>query len=493
MNYSVHQIVKVAPWLVTSPSLYEFTVCDEMSDLAGEKAEIAEVWPIDHYYRLMGNEFYWTEDMLVPANAFTFEDGACPICGAKENLVDVLMHTGEIVHMCKKHADLYTITCDDCGMRCIRSNTSVARFWDDDDTNRSFCLTCLSTKSVCPVCGDIMVDPVNLDGTTMCSSCASITGKKCAACGEFHLPIKMECVEGDYYCAKCVANLEYILCEGCGKKMIKKAGVSLCNTCKPYYTRVNGYHHGPELYFRGNDKKMMGLELEVDDGCEEDRESDATEVCKIMNYHVYCCNDGSLNTGFEIITHPHTYQGLMDLPWENMCKYLVHNDWRGHDTSTAGLHIHISRTAFKDEDAITRFMLFFENNWSFAKMFSRRGTPKLRTWAAPYLASTDNDVVEPTKFTKDDVDKRKYNGDRRHCVNLTNKNTIEVRIFRSSLNPNTIRASIELVNLLVDQANRLSDKEAETFTPAQWLEGASENLLTYCASRKIPLNEEEEA
>jgi len=56
----------------------------------------------------------------------------------------------------------------------------------------------------------------------------------------------------------------------------------------------------------------MGVELEVDRGDRGQRENSAEEVVQIMDDHVYCSNDGSLLTGFEIITHPHTYDELID-------------------------------------------------------------------------------------------------------------------------------------------------------------------------------------
>lgn len=486
MYFACGTKVKVAPWIVASATLYDVTVCQEMADMAGKEVIIGEVFA-DHYTLEGQGNYWWTDDLLIPADALTYPDGACIITGKRRTLTNVVMGDGTIVKMTKIAAATYCHTCDDCGKIFLRTNGVGNRHFDDCDTPTSLCAECLDKKDICPLCGDMMVSFVVIDGEKMCTSCAQMNSVPCSKCGEMHLAKNMKTVDGHIFCKECASKLVYTECPACGKKMIDTGKERLCGDCEPYYCGINGYHHGPSLRFWGDENKMFGMELEVDDGDCDDNYMNAAEVNRIMKYHTYCCHDGSLNSGFEIITHPHTYKGMMELPWEEMCRYLIENDWRGHDTSTAGMHIHISRKAFKDEDAISRFILFFENNWEFCKIFSRRNSVKIRTWAAPYLASTENNII-PVKYTKDQVDKAKSGRDRRHCVNLTNRNTVEVRLFRSSLNPNTIRATLELVNLVVDQANSITDKDAESFTPSMWLKEASDNLKTYCASRRIALD-----
>ena len=64
-------------------------------------------------------------------------------------------------------------------------------------------------------------------------------------------------------------------------------------------------------------KRYFGVELEVDEGGESD--SNAERVLDIANSGrelIYCKHDGSLNDGFEIVTHPMTLDfHENNMPW----------------------------------------------------------------------------------------------------------------------------------------------------------------------------------
>jgi hypothetical protein len=105
----------------------------------------------------------------------------------------------------------------------------------------------------------------------------------------------------------------------------------------------------------------------------------------------------------------------------------------------------------------------------------------MNDWAARY----DLDI-EGTGETKQDrvkdIVKNRYG--RYRALNLTNRNTIEFRLFRSSLNPNTVEATLRFVAWLCDYAQSLTEEEIEAleFLPV-W--GIHPSLDKYLTERKF--------
>lgn len=69
---------------------------------------------------------------------------------------------------------------------------------------------------------------------------------------------------------------------------------------------IQDYYHKPEPTFFGNGPRFFGVELEIDEAGESSR--NAWELLSIANREgekrLYCKHDGSLNDGFEMVTHP---------------------------------------------------------------------------------------------------------------------------------------------------------------------------------------------
>lgn len=371
---------------------------------------------------------------------------------------DDLIEVGD-QSMCRDCADECAFLCDHCGD--MAHIDDAVRVGED-----LLCEDCANDHtSICSQCGDRIYDEdvYYVDDEVVCGHCLdhSYDIRQCAACGESHFENNMDYDDEDeeYYCTGCAPDRD-----------------------------LHSYHCGIPLHFYGEGKYHMGVELEVDspNGC-GDRAGSAQEIIGIMDGHVYCEKDSSLDCGFEIITHPHTYEELLALPWERTLSALVADGWRGHDVNTAGLHVHIGRNCFDDEDAITRFCTFFENNWAFVKAFSRRTDRQLADYAARYFEDDDDDCGH-MKYSASEVKaKTEESRDRYRAVNLTNDSTIEVRVFRSTLKYSSFMAALELVHLLAERSNQITDHEAETMTVSEWLQGASDTLRAYCAGRGYAL------
>lgn len=378
----------------------------------------------------------------------------CDQCG-HEYPEDTLADVGDMT-MCADCAEDWSFVCERCGDR-EHNNDAV---WVGEDV---LCSCCAGNHTfICAVCGEREYDDdiSYVDDEPVCEHCCdnSYRISTCAGCGELHFAESMDYDDEDeeYYCGACSPDRE-----------------------------LHAYHCGMHLHFYGEGKYHMGVELEVDrDHDVYDRNNSARKVLNLMDGHVYCEKDSSLDYGFEIITHPHTYEELMALPWGRVLNELRQDGWRGHDVQTAGLHVHIGRDCFDDEDAIMRFCTFFENNWEFVKAFSRRTDRQLADYASRYFA----DDCDHVKYSASEVKaKTEESRSRYRAINLTNYSTVEVRVFRSTLKHSTFMASLELVHLLAERSNQITDHEAETMTVAGWLEGASETLQVYCTSRGYAL------
>lgn len=163
---------------------------------------------------------------------------------------------------------------------------------------------------------------------------------------------------------------------------------------------------------------------------------------------LYIKHDGSLDEGFELVTHPMSLSyHCKKLPWQAMLDTLVDMGYRSHQTGTCGLHCHVNRNAFgeteaEQEAAIARILFFVERNWTELLNFSRRTMRQLERWASRYGYKDQ---------PKEILDHAKKGGMGRYaCVNLCNANTIEFRLFRGTLKYNTLIATLQLVDRICD-------------------------------------------
>jgi len=99
---------------------------------------------------------------------------------------------------------------------------------------------------------------------------------------------------------------------------------------------------------------FFGVELEADHGNEKDAAARDVTFGDLS----YVKHDGSLtDDGIEIVTHPCSLRyHLEQFPWDEILSSLADYGFRSHDTSTCGLHVHVSRSAFgetSDEQDLT--------------------------------------------------------------------------------------------------------------------------------------------
>ena len=174
----------------------------------------------------------------------------------------------------------------------------------------------------------------------------------------------------------------------------------------------------------------------------------------------YIMHDGSLRNedgevdGLEITTHPCTLEYHKSLNYKKVFKWLLDNDYRSHDTSTCGLHVHVSRnylgnTITKQYLNIAKLLYVVEKHWKNISMIARRGN---NSYSRNYSTGTAIDMFKLLSYAREDEDSLyKY-----RAINLTHPHTVELRMFKGTLNYNTFMATLEFVRNLIDFAKESS-------------------------------------
>ena len=319
--------------------------------------------------------------------------------------------------------------------------------------------------TTCDHCGETIWanDAVSDDHTTLCASCFDDHYRRCEECGRI-INDSDAYWSGDYpYCSSCYDELE---------------------------NEIEEYNYKPDPIFYGEGTRFFGVELEVDcAGKDDDNARKIKEQANLRCEHIYCKSDGSLDDGFEIVTHPMTLDyHLHDMPWAEVLSEAVRLDYRSHMTSTCGFHVHINRTALGEdsetqERVIERILFFVETHWAELFTFSRRSSYSMNRWAARYgIERTGKAILDKAK---------KGNNGRYAAVNLCPYSTIEFRLFRGTLKLNTLYATLQLVNRIVDTALSMSEDEIEQQSWSDFVQTITESeLIQYLKERRIYVNEE---
>ena len=208
---------------------------------------------------------------------------------------------------------------------------------------------------------------------------------------------------------------------------------------------IRNYSFKPILQFismpyDSKEVPFFGIELEVEK-MEKSETTRGDMAQKIENKAWYFKNDGSLNNGFEIVTHPLTFSYIKHSAkdFESALNELSNNAYNSYNANTCGMHIHISKKAFGTWQ-LYKFMKFFAENVPFIVAISQRKMEKLVQWAN-IEDNDDNTLMYKAK-------KKEGNSARYVAINLQNYSTIEVRIFRGTLNFQSFMKNIEFVHAL---------------------------------------------
>ena len=335
----------------------------------------------------------------------------------------------------------------------------------------------------------------------LCERCANEETVICSRCGERVYRDDNAGDENTPLCQPCY-DRHYTSCERCGRIIhVDDAyyedddeDYPLCYNCHTHVRRnkmIEDYYYKPEPLFRGDGSRYFGVELEIDGAGEDD--ASARKVMEIANgnglENLYCKHDGSLDDGFEMVTHPMTLEYHMkEMPWAEILREAIRLGYTSHQANTCGLHVHVNRDAFGESEAeqdsvIARILYFFEKNWEELLKFSRRTPRQLERWATRYGYKD-----QPKELL--DHAKKGYHGGRYTSVNLTNTDTIEFRIFRGTLKYNTLIATLQLLDRICDVALYLTDDQVKAMSWTTFASGCTQpELVQYLKERRLYVND----
>lgn len=147
---------------------------------------------------------------------------------------------------------------------------------------------------------------------------------------------------------------------------------------------------------------------------------------------LYAKRDSSIQYGAELVSHPGTWRFWKNYDWSFADK-LRENRWRSYDTESCGMHVHMSRDQFTRLEQAKMVKFFRDNENLMLDLSRRRGTVNQTHYAA---IDRDENIVARLLSGGD--------GHRYSAVNLRNEKTIEIRIFRGTLNPAGILRNLAL-------------------------------------------------
>ncbi len=366
-----------------------------------------------------------------------------------------------------------TCTCSECESVISLHNASKVE-------RKIFCEKCYTTKfRLCYNCGgNVKIkDVIREQGYNFCKSCHDDNQCQCRGCDTSINRMFMHEFYEEKYCNDCFKK-KFVNCQWCGnfckKSEIKQCEhegrtVKICRRC--FRVRhIHSYDYKPKLVFyttridneRGQDFRRnrkgnvyYGIELEVEstERNQEDGEDRNIElISKNIPDFMYAKRDSSLNNGFEFVSHPTTWQWLMENKnkWNNILN-LRNFGLRSFNTTTCGMHIHVSKREFTRMH-LYKFMKFFYQNQSFIKKVSQRTKTTFNRWSS---FNHDDDTLSLAKKARyKNQNCNKYVG-----VNLLNNDTVEIRVFRGTMKPRTFWKNLEFVRGLIEWTRDVSIKE----------------------------------
>lgn len=310
-------------------------------------------------------------------------------------------------------------------------------------------------------------------GDSLCLKCYKSRFDICQCCGDEYDRDYEDRYDGAWgnMCIGCAE--EHFICDECGDtyNMDEYAEDGYCNGCyRDSHDGIKEYHEGADCdtVFHPNSHESLyfGIELETEDyPCREEAALKLNSISKGEKLF-WLEQDGSLNDGIEIISQPCTLDYHRDkFPWKQIMDIVKKHWGKAHNTDHAALHIHFSKDFLNGKHSELyqlRLIYLFEKFRDELIILGRTSDYLMRRSAKKYDRSLQNTSA------KRKIRELRNLCDRLYAVNLlTNKETIEIRIFRSTLTVNTLLASIELVDFLVRLAKKTSNKKLQRLT---WVE-----------------------
>lgn len=367
---------------------------------------------------------------------------------------------------------------------------AIARMPD----GRPCCAACAEDQGyfVCERCGELedgdsaisvwnATGPGCSEPESWCEACADEDAYVCEGCGEYH-------ITRGRFCGDCCDD--WYVCETCGAPVYVddvRSGAdddgAYCEGCAPSDAddtrglRLRDYSYRPSPIYRdtGRDRPglfatVMYLGLEVEAEIARADVSDVREILEDGPSWCYYKHDGSLRNGFEIVTHPATWERWREKDGEELASMLgrlARAGCEAYNTGRCGLHVHISKDALTPLH-VYKALTAVQDNPALILAISRRSAGELEHWASPTLGIRSTLKAHAARY--------KAGTARNAAINLCPPTTAEVRICRSTLDRTGFWRCLEAVRSLWAWT---AEASLGQLTGRYWREYAEDNRKEY--------------
>ena len=253
---------------------------------------------------------------------------------------------------------------------------------------------------------------------------------------------------------------------------------------------IHKYNYKPTYiynYMPDEDKSttlLLGAEIEVAGNEKEPDKEDTVKKCiQIMNGSeddtenlIYSTSDSTVQ--IELDTMPCSLEFHKNkMNYKEMFEYLDELGYKGHDCSKAGLHIHACRSYLGKSEliqqlTISKILYIIEKFNDEICVIARRNND--------YCKFVGKEEVNQSLDKL--YGKYKDNG-KKVALNLQHKDTIEFRMFRSTLKYETFILTLEFVKDIIDFAKSINIEEIELIKWSDLMNTFSDELKKYYNDR----------
>jgi len=163
---------------------------------------------------------------------------------------------------------------------------------------------------------------------------------------------------------------------------------------------LHSYNYNPGWEMHGEGDYFLGVELETDSYRTSRVNSGITvqsefpvSVATAMRvpYDFWVPKEDGSVSGPEFCSHPASlaYWRSIRPEVEQMFTMLLHAGYRSHDNDTCGMHVNISRAAFKDPGHLFRFLTLLHADVVWALRMSQRTPGSMKSWASLHHGDTE--------------------------------------------------------------------------------------------------------
>lgn len=336
-----------------------------------------------------------------------FEDLAeCENCGFIED-TEFMFETEDGGWICDDCRNDYYY-CDHCGKYSTETFTVKGSRYDE-----YWCQSCIDSVDYlyqCQECGEYFPSEYGIYdnyGTQICDDCYSDNFCTCEDCGRI-IPSDSAYFSGDsIYCENCAPVVDY---------------------CDPYFYDIR------------SDKKAVSFGVEIECGTDSRSPQDS------FNYF-YATYDSSISgyrTPIEWVSDIFCLDDIMG--GGRICDELEDIEENFRANSSCGLHVHAGRGFFKPL-SVCKARLFIHNNYCQLVRFCRRSLDDAKHWAEDGIQSRYNKgetLAEKLQY---------YTRNRYEALNVTNTDTVELRLFAGSTKKTDVQAAVSFYAALIEYCN----------------------------------------